>query len=294
MENTWLDFPVIALIAGLFVFVVSVVARYLPPPSVQQSFNQRIKELSARVDEQNRRLIEQEGVIKNLGRQYREALEEAAEVNRIARVQAQTINDLRSEVAQLKERLGLQTMSSDLYVLGIWPFPEIDLNTTVEETAIYNSGFAYRGLREQEATKEGIVLELRRHPYTLLEIGSHGTRDGIQLYNDIARPGWWMRLFSEFSSLQAVLLLACVSDEIGDALLAAGVPIVVSMQREVKDEHVGVFVKNFYSYLSNQEYLAAHNLTNRPDQIEKAVEFSKNLIPERAGATIRVRRVGQA
>jgi hypothetical protein len=283
MASTGIGLSETIIIACAIVAVIVIMLRYIPPPSLERDLEGRIKELSAELLTQAANLAAQGQMVKTLTAQYRTALEEANEAHRLLRLQTQTADQLRQENDELKRSLG--TYRNSPMILGVWPFPEIDLDTTVEETAIYNSGFAYRTLRGKEATKEGITLELQRHPYTLLEIGSHGSADGIQLYDDLARPGWWVRLYNLYPHLNTMLLLACESDAIADALVAAGIPIVISLQRPLLDAHVGVFIKNFYRRLVVEgEY---------SDSIRRAVEFAKNLLPEKSAVLVRIRDRGE-
>lgn len=280
MESTGIGLPETIIIACVIVAVILIVLRYIPPPSLEKDLEARIASLLAELANVTKRVTEQEGVIKELNDQYRDALEEANEAHRTIRTQAKVVEELKGVNASLTKALGV--VNAGLMILGIWPFPEIELNTWVEEEAIYNTGFAYRTLRGKEATKEGIALELQRHVYTVLEVGSHGRAEGIDLYDDLARPGWWVRLFRQHPTLNTVLLLACESDEVADALATAGVPVVVSVQRQIQNGHVALFIKNFYRQLAKS--------STDLDDVEGAVEFAKNLLPEKAATMIRVRR----
>lgn len=221
----------------------------------------------------------QKTLVETLRRDYLATLEDLAEANRISRIQAEVSDRLRQEILNLKEMVGIQP--TELLVLGIWPYPDTELSTRIGEIAIYNTGFEYKTLRGEQATKEEISKELQRHSYFLLEVGSHGSKEYINLHGDVARPGWWARLTRFHPSLQGILLLACESDEIGDALVNVKIPFVISVQQKIKDEHAVIFTRNFY------EQLARNHDTYQ--DVATAVDYAKSMIPDNVSHLIRFR-----
>jgi len=266
---------------GIVISLLFLVIRFMPMPKSEAAILAQVAEQAQQIQAQEKKINEQAILIRALEKKQRELLEEIAILNRNYRLQVEQNAQLRQELAELRKTLGMNPHS--LMILGIWPFPETELNTRVEEIAIYNAGFEYRSLRKEEATKERIVEELDRHPYFLLEIGSHGGNDGdyIHLYDDIARPGWWRELVQRYPSLKAILLLACQSDRTGDVLIQAGVPVVISVQRNIPDAHVGIFVRNFYRRLS---------VNRRTYQdLNDAFEYARHILPEKSAQMIRFR-----
>lgn len=147
----------------------------------------------------------------------------------------------------------------DLRVLGIWP-DDGSLAQRAEADALYNSGIGYRALIGNDVTKNRIVSELLRNSYNGLQVGGHGERTqqngralkgGIWLSDGLTPPGWWGRLCRRFPEIDFVVLMACESEEVGDAMTREGVPTVISISGEIEDGAALSFVRSLYTLLGD-------------------------------------------
>lgn len=192
---------------------------------------------------------------------------------------------LRARVSDLERKLGI-TRRVPLRILGIWPAVsgEQSLAQRAEADALYESGVAYAGLFDQ-VTKLSILEELGRDNYNVLEIGAHGMEleldgqqlnGGIMLADGMAPPGWWGRLVRN-RGIELVVLLACESDDVGDALLREGVRAVVTATREIRDDASVNFALMFYRYVAQGWSLS------------RAVETAKLALDPRQAEMIRWR-----
>ena len=169
------------------------------------------------------------------------------------------IERLEAEVRRLRHRIreleALAGMDSEpASVLGIWPDAEISHGK--EADALFNSGWSYRSLVGDEATRASVIRELQRHEdIRIVEIGAHGEEAGLHLHGGLTEPGWWARVLGG-RDLQLVVLMACESDAVSDALIRAGVPAVVSVQRSVDDVEAVTFVQELYANLADGRSLS--------------------------------------
>lgn len=251
----------------VYIVLIVLVLKFLPKPPDTESLREKV--------------TSQGVIIQDLQDKYLETLEALAIANRLILEKSEYINNLRQRVSELEQQLGIP--KKKMKVLGIWPEPKIEIASHIEEVAIYNAGFDYTALRKEEATKEGIINELYRDKYDILEIGAHGDDRGILLFQDIAVPGWWFRVLKEIPSIQLVILLACTSDSVGDILVKAGIPFVISMQRNVEDTDAVRFIELFYERISVIGELKEQNIT-------KAVETAKLVLTHSVSSGIRLRK----
>lgn len=194
--------------------------------------NQQIENLTAIVTDTKK---ERNDLLERLSKAYRriENLEHDAE-------------SLRAKLSDLQLQIQSQIPKEFVRVLAIWPTTNPPLNQNGERIAIYNAGIDYLALHGNNAVKQSIVREMRNGNYIIVEIGAHGSRDGIMLSDGLATAGFWQRIFTN-SSARIVILLACYSDnEIADAFLRAGVKYVISIMDKIEDDIAVQFVKAFY------------------------------------------------
>lgn len=237
-----------------------------------EDLNRVITELRGEIDRQ-------EAVIDLLRNEHRQSLmNEANALRRLEMVEAE-LERTRDRLRRLE-----RSQRAPLNVLGIWPEAQ-SVNAAAVEDAIYNSGIPYNGLIGT-VTRRSIVREMRRDRYTVLQIDSHGADSeidgrgglvgGIELSDGLAPPGWWSRLVVDQGVL-LVVLLACESQEIADALLIAGIPAVISVAREIEDGVAAAFAVALYEEIA------------RGQRLYQAVEVARLQIPEQQAEQIRVR-----
>lgn len=195
----------------------------------------KVKELTILLEEKR---VQETQYIKDLLEAYRK-------INYLEAHDAST----RARVKELETQLGI-IKEGRVKVLGIWThLDQAPLDQDGEKGAIYNAGIDYVAISGKKATKDAIFRELRRDGISILEIGSHGTKEGILLEDGLAEAGWWERIIrGKGRPVRIAVLLACHSDySITDALLRAGVGYVIAVNGEIKDSTAVAFAKAFYA-----------------------------------------------
>lgn len=170
-----------------------------------------------------------------------------------------------------------------LVVLGIWPTPvgQPLLDQAGEARALYDAGIEYVALRGAAATRGGVVREWERLHPLIVEIGSHGKAGAIWLTDGATSPGWWARLARTYPP-RLMVLLACESSaqdklNVADALFAAGVAAVVSVDATLGDADAVLFAEMLYQHLAAGDPLAF------------AVERAKLVLSDPGAEMVRVR-----
>jgi hypothetical protein len=135
--------------------------------------------------------------------------------------------------------------AAPVVVLGIWP--SSDLSIRAEIDAIFRSGIKYEVL-DQTVTRGRLLAEVDRLKPTVLHVGAHATADGVQLDDGVALVGWWRNLAALYP-FSLVVLNACESLDIVDAMNDAGVNAVVGMRKEIRDVVAVEFARQFYGWL---------------------------------------------
>lgn len=143
-------------------------------------------------------------------------------------------------------------------ILAVWPeFDNLRQYHDLDARQLYDSGLEYTALRGQEASRAGLVRELQRHEYNVLEVLSHGENGQILLSDGHSEAGWWSRLVGEYP-LRLVVFLACESSapqqlSVTDAILRAGGEYVVAADRKLLAWDAVRFASLFYGALANGE-----------------------------------------
>lgn len=192
----------------------------------------------------------------------------ASSLERDARIETltQEIHRLEAIVSdltrQLQDKRLIEKPSRTMSILAIWPVAagQPSLDTTGEADALYNNGYTYTPLRGAQANRVGVLLELDRVHPTIIQVGGHGTTEGILLSDGVAEPGWWAAAVAG-RDVELMVLLSCHSSQqdeinISDALIRAGVQAVVSCDDAIEDGAAVKFTEMLYSYLSQGVPLA--------------------------------------
>lgn len=163
----------------------------------------------------------------------------------------------------------VRTAPSPAKVLGIWPVS--DLETRREIDAIAKSGILYVPVKGG-ATKRSVLEALSRDKPNILHVGAHANKDGVELDDGKAMIGWWRVVAGRSPFLRLIVLNACSTLSIVDALRDVGIPAVVGMRGDIGDAVSIEFVEDFYNRLMRGESVgeaaavAALSLTNLTDQ----------------------------
>lgn len=164
---------------------------------------------------------------------------------------------------QLEQKQVIEKVDQPLRVLAIWPTPagQPGLDQSAESDALYNAGYGYVALRGIYANRAGVILEIDRVRPDIIQIGGHGTGDGILLTDGNAEPGWWGQVVSG-RNIQLILLLSCESSQqdevnVSDALVRAGVQAVISCDAKIDDADAVKFTELLYAKLSEGLPLAS-------------------------------------
>ena len=163
----------------------------------------------------------------------------------------------------------VRTAPSPAKVLGIWPVS--DLETRREIDAIAKSGILYVPVKGG-ATKRSVLEALSRDKPNILHVGAHANKNGIELDDGKAMIGWWRVVAGRSPFLRLIVLNACSTLSIVDALKDVGIPAVVGMRGDIGDAVSIEFVEDFYNRLMRGESVgeaaavAALSLTNLTDQ----------------------------
>lgn len=131
-------------------------------------------------------------------------------------------------------------------VLGVWP--SSDLSIRAEIDAIYRSGTKYEVL-DSNVTRPRLLDEVDRLRPVILHVGAHASKDGVMLDDGIAPIGYWRNLATIYP-FSLVVLNACESLEIVDAMHDAGALAVVGMRKDISDKAAIAFAKEFYNWLA--------------------------------------------
>lgn len=147
-------------------------------------------------------------------------------------------------------------------VLALWPVApgQPALDQKGESDALYNAGYAYTALRGENCNRAGVLLEIDRVRPTIIQVGGHGTTDGILLSDGVAEPGWWGEVVAG-KDIALMVLLSCHSSQqdeinISDALIRVGVRAVISCDDAIGDGAAVRFAALLYQKLSEGLSLA--------------------------------------
>lgn len=192
---------------------------------------------------------------------------------RIAQLEQQ-IDELRKKLEHLTNSLPetISKTGKGFTILAIWPDTQT-LRIAEERDAIYNAGFDYIPLYDEAAIRPNIIEHMRSGVVSVIEVGAHGTTDGVMLHDGLAEPGWWSRMLRRYP-VDLIVLLACDSFEIARALNRESVPYVVAAADEIEDQYAIRFVMTFYNGLA----------ANMP--VTEAFEDAKLAIPLSVGEMV--------
>lgn len=154
--------------------------------------------------------------------------------------------ELQTKIEALQ--LAIDGRTKKVTILGIWSGAA--LNVSAERDAIYNAGYEYRALFGEDVTRSNILRELRTGEITIVEIGTHGTKDAIVANELPLSAGWWQRVL-QGRNVRVAVILACFSDaSISDAMKRSGVPYVIAITGEIDDRSAVEFAQQFYQLYS--------------------------------------------
>lgn len=271
------------IIAVVVVTIVFVILRFWPQAVAadlrsQVARSQEMQASIATLQAQQRQLLEMWAEARSEAQRERQ-LRQAAEA-KLAGVE-ERLRILRDQLEE--EKLIKPQVTEEVSVLGIWPDTpgQPALDQSAEADALYNAGYSYTALRGPRANRAGVILEVTRLRPTVVQVGSHGDKDGIMLSDGVAEPGWWGRVFAG-KGVNLMVLLSCDSSQqdeinVSDALIAAGVKAVVSCDSAIGDKDAVRFAQLLYAMLSQRMPLAT------------AVQQAKLSVSRKAGEMIRLR-----
>jgi hypothetical protein len=199
--------------------------------------NQKIREQEDKLKAQDIKLGDQEERIRKL---IEELLGERRKTDQ-----------LETRIAELEKEKGQRIGTK---VLGIWSRrpQDVPLDLEANRDAIYDAGFSFVALFDGEATRQNIFRYLRREEVSIVELGGHGTPEGIMLADGLARPGWWEQILRDRKHIRIVLLLVCFSDQsMFEAVKRAGVPHIITVTGEISDRAAIQFAQAFYANYAN-------------------------------------------
>lgn len=163
---------------------------------------------------------------------------------------------LEQRIAELEREKGLRI---GMKVLGIWPRRPQDTPLDLEgaRDAVYDAGFEFVPLFAEAATRQNILHYIRKGEISIIEIGGHGTEDGVPLADGVARAGWWEQILKGRTHVRIVLFLTCFSDQtMYNAVNRAGVPNIITVNGEIGDAAAVSFAQAFYSNYANGQTVA--------------------------------------
>ncbi len=181
------------------------------------------------------------------------------------------VEALENREKELQSKIDALTLAIDkrgnkLAVLGIWVGS--NLNVSAERDAIYNAGYEYRALFNEDVTRANILRELRTGSIAIIEVGAHGSPDAIIANELQLNAGWWQRVLTG-RNVRVAVLLACFSDNaIADAMKRAGVEHVIAVTGEIEDRTAIEFAQQFY-----QLYAAGMDVPRAFDEAKLALDY---------------------
>lgn len=237
-------------VAVLIAFTALLALRYLPAgrrgsevqPTLAGAVDMNILQYTmGQLQEMQQRLEHRE---KELIREIKE---------RDARIQLleEQVKELRKQIEMLTATVPdtITRYGSGFSILGIWPETG-KFHITEERDAIYNAGFDYIPLYDEKATRAGIIEQMRVGRISVIEVGAHGTKEGVVLYDGLAEPGWWARILKRYP-VDLIVLMVCDSADVGRALTRESVPYSVSVMADIEDQYAIRFVTTFYGGLAD-------------------------------------------
>lgn len=207
------------------------------------SLKQKLAEQDEKIKKQDARILEQDDHIRKL-------IEEILNERRKTEKLEQRVMDLEKEKGT---RVGTR-------ILGIWPRRPQDtiLNLEGNRDAIYDAGFEFVPLFAEHANRQEILANLRKGEVSIVEIGGHGSAEGVPLADGLARPGWWEQILKGRTNIRIVIFLTCYSDQaMYDAVKRAGVPHIITVNGEIGDAAAVNFAQAFYSNYADGQSVAA-------------------------------------
>ncbi len=223
------------------------------PRNVQLVVNEVRRDYEEKINEQKRR-FEQE--MADLKREH-EAVR-ALDALKISELQKQAELQQKQVDWLWKQFLGaggqapppvvipkVEAINIPVTVLGIWP--SSDLSIRAEIDAVFKSGVQYAVI-DTDVTKRRVLSEVDRTRPAILHVGAHATAEGVLLDDGNAPVGWWRNLAQRYP-FRLVVLNACESLDIVDAMQDAGVTAVVGMRKDIGDKVAVLFATEFYAWL---------------------------------------------
>lgn len=233
---------------GISLFAYTVIAAFLWILSAGRFFNwggfqsEKVLSLEKRIAKQEERIETQDAQIRSL---------------MIELLNEQRKNSaLEERIAMLEKERGFRIGTK---VLGIWPRRPNDQRLDLEGSrdAIHDAGFEHIPLFGDAATKSNILHYVRKGEVSIIEIGGHGTTEGVPLADGLARPNFWQGLLTGRSHIRIVLFLACFSDQaMYNAVVRAGVPHIITVNGEIEDKAAVDFAQAFYNNYANGQPVA--------------------------------------
>lgn len=176
---------------------------------------------------------------------------------------------LHDEITHSTQDHSIDEVKEIICILGIWP--KVDTLGHIQQAdeleSILTTGFNYIKLSGRDVSRALIVNELSLETQVnVTHIGAHGSEDGIFLANDgkaeLVPAEWFGKVFYRHQ-IKVVLLFSCESQKVVDTVYRMEIPCVLGFRRDVNDNEVIAFIKEFYKYL--QAY----------KDVKKAVEYAK-------------------
>lgn len=271
------------IIAGVVVVIVWAILRFWPQLVAadlggQLAKSREMQNSIATLQAQQKQLLEM----------WSDARNEAQREKELRQMAEAKIIGLEEQLRTLREQLEDEQVltpppTREISVLGIWPDTpgQPALDQSAEADALYNAGYTYTALRGPRANRAGVVYEIARLRPSIVQVGSHGDKEGIQLSDGVTEPGWWARVFAG-KGVDLMVLLSCDSSQqdelnVSDALITAGVKAVVSCDSAIGDKDAVKFAQLLYAMMSQRMPLAA------------AVREAKLSVSRKSGDMIRLR-----
>lgn len=209
-----------------------------------------VSQLKRQIEEQDKKLKSQSDTLRTQEKQINKLMEELIEERR-------KVNEFEKRITELEKEKGTRI---GMKVLGIWPRRPQDTPLDLEgnRDAIYDAGFEFVPLFAEHANRQEILQNLRKGEVSIVEIGGHGSAEGVPLADGLARPGWWEQILKGRDHVRIVMFLTCYSDQaMFDAVKRAGVPHIITVNGEINDVAAVNFAQAFYSNYANGQTVAA-------------------------------------